>query len=128
VFEAVTVAVERARRGEGPSLVEAKTYRYDNHAIGIPIEHYRPQEEIDRWRERDPIKLFEPVLQDRGVLDEQGLERIRHEVQAEIEAGLEFARSSAYPDPEDAFEHLFASPVGQPPPPARLADLPGPPG
>jgi pyruvate dehydrogenase E1 component alpha subunit len=128
VFETASAAVERARQGGGPSLVEAKTYRYDNHAIGIPIEHYRPQEEIDRWRERDPIKLFEPVLQDRGLLDEQGRERIRHEVQAEIEAGLEFARSSAYPDPEDAFEHLFASPVGQPPPPTRLANLPGPPG
>jgi acetoin:2,6-dichlorophenolindophenol oxidoreductase subunit alpha len=128
VFEVVTQAVQRARQGEGPSLVEAKTYRYDNHAIGLAVEHYRTQDEIDRWRERDPVKLFESALRDQGVLDDEGLERIRSEVRAEIEAGVEFARSSAYPEPEDAYEHLFTNPIGQPRPPARLADLPGPPG
>ena len=69
VYEAVKTAVDRARAGDGPSLVETRTYRYENHAVGLPMEAYRQQEEIDDWREnRDPLKLF------RGRVDEYGLE------------------------------------------------------
>ncbi|MCY3807360.1 MAG: thiamine pyrophosphate-dependent enzyme, partial [bacterium] len=112
VHEAVSEAVARARRGEGPSLVETMTYRFDNHAIGIRIENYRDPAEIEHWRtQRDPLVLFRDALGERGI-DGDELDVIDKEVEAELAESLEFARSSPAPPPEAAFTHLFTDPIG----------------
>jgi pyruvate dehydrogenase E1 component alpha subunit len=103
-------AVERARRGEGPSLVEAKTYRYCEHAEGQGMPgHYRTAEEIARWRERDPIALARARLLRDGAASEAGLAAIEAEVEAEVAAALRFARESAFPDASEALRSPFAS-------------------
>ena len=112
VHSAVSEAVARARRGEGPSLVETLTYRFDNHAIGIRIENYRDEAEVEHWRtHRDPLVLFRQALGARGV-DGGELDAIDAAVEAELSEALEFARSSPAPPPEAAFTHLFTNPTG----------------
>ena len=111
VHEAVSEAAARARRGEGPSLVETLTYRFDNHAIGIRIENYRDPAEIEQWRtQRDPLVLFRAVLAERGI-ESDDLDAIDAAVEAELAEALEFARSSPAPPPEAAFTHLFTNPI-----------------
>ncbi len=111
VFRAVGEAAERARRGDGPSLVETKTYRFENHAIGLPPEQYRDPGEVEDWRtNRDPLKLFRAVLTADGVAAET-LEEIDREVTAELNAALDFARTSPTPAPEEAFTNLFTNPI-----------------
>lgn len=111
VYEAVKKAVDRARAGEGPSLVETRTYRYENHAVGLPAESYREQSEIDDWRDnKDPIVLFRARAEELQ-LDPSILDDIDREIEAEVEAALEFARQSPEPDVEEAFTHVFTEPV-----------------
>lgn len=101
-------AVERARRGEGPTLIEAKTYRYADHAVNLgPGFSIDRGEELARWKRRDPIGLL------RSRLIEAGLEReadaIDSQIRAEVADAVEFARSSPYPDFEEAFDDTFAA-------------------
>jgi pyruvate dehydrogenase E1 component alpha subunit len=104
-------AVARARDGLGPSLVEAKTYRYNEHAEGAGIPSiYRSEEEIAQWRRRDPIEIHRRQLVSEGVLGEAQLRMIEAEVRAEIDAAVEFALASEFPDPAEAFEGLYANP------------------
>lgn len=111
VYEAVKKAVDRARAGEGPSLVETRTYRYENHAVGLPAESYREQSEIDDWRDnKDPIVLFRARAEELG-LDTSILDDIDREIEVAVEAALEFARQSPEPDVEEAFTHVFTEPV-----------------
>lgn len=111
VHDAVSEAVERARRGDGPSLVETKTYRFENHAIGLPAEQYRDPAEVEDWRtNRDPLQLFRAVLTADGVAAET-LDEIDREVAAELDAALDFARNSPTPAPEEAFTNLFTNPI-----------------
>jgi pyruvate dehydrogenase E1 component alpha subunit len=111
VFEAVAEAVTRARSGAGPSLVETKTYRFENHAIGIPIEHYRTTDEVDDWRtNRDPLVLFRRALGGEGIPDAD-LDDIDRAVADELLAALEFARQSPVPPPEAAFTHVYTNPI-----------------
>jgi TPP-dependent pyruvate/acetoin dehydrogenase alpha subunit len=109
VHAAVREAVDRARRGEGPSLVEAKTYRFHEHAYGLRLRNpYRDESEVDEWRrERDPIDLFRRRLLAEGVAGEAELAAIDAEVRAEIDAAVEFARTSPYPEPEEAYRDLY---------------------
>ena len=115
VYEVVTTAVERARRGEGPSLVEAKTYRYREHAefggLDSAMPTYRSQEEVEAWRKRDPVLNFRHSVVESGELNENQVETIEEEVNQEIIEAVEFARSSPAPDPEDAFEDLYSNPI-----------------
>jgi acetoin:2,6-dichlorophenolindophenol oxidoreductase subunit alpha len=111
VHDAVAEAVRRARAGEGPSLVETKTYRFENHAIGLPIENYRDPAEVEEWRtSRDPLVLFRAVLAERGIGADE-VDGIDEEVAAEVARALEFARSSAPPPPEAAFTHVYTNPI-----------------
>lgn len=111
VYEAVKKAVDRARAGEGPSLIETRTYRYENHAIGLPAEHYREQSEIDDWREnKDPLTLFRAQSK-KLKLTKKELDAIDREIAAEVEEAVEFARQSPEPALEEAFTHLFTEPV-----------------
>lgn len=111
VYEAVNAAVERARAGQGPTLVEAKTYRYREHAEFGPfaeaIAGYRTTEEVERWRKRDPITSFRQVLIRDEILSAADLDRIEAEVQAEVADALTYARESAFPDLDQAFAGVY---------------------
>jgi len=102
VAEAVMAAVERARAGRGPSFIECKTCRFHEHDIGTPdlagIEA-RSKEEIEKLRERDPVKLCREKLLARGILTQEDVERIDRETQAELEEAERFADESPIPDP-----------------------------
>jgi len=112
VHEAVRAAVERAREGLGPTLVEAKTYRYLEHAEGFPIPgSYRTTKEIEQWRKRDPIAIHREKLISQRVLTEAQAADIEAEVQAELADAEEFGRRSPCPEPGEAFEHVYATPL-----------------
>lgn len=111
VYEAVKTAVDRARAGDGPSLVETRTYRYENHAIGLPMEAYRDPEEVEDWRaNRDPLILFRDRTEEFGI-DMGELDTIDLEIADEVEAAVKFAKASPEPAAEDAFDDLFTEPV-----------------
>jgi len=100
VYEAARVAVERARNGEGPSMIECKTYRFYDHAgVSGLGRTYRSDEEVKEWMERDPIKLFEAQLAKAKVMNEEQAKEIHAEIQAEIDEAIEFAENSPMPDP-----------------------------
>ena len=79
VYEAVQEAVKRARSGEGPTLIECKTYRYRGHFEGDPTV-YRSDEEVEEWRKKDPIPRFEATLSQMGIMTEEQMEKVRSEV------------------------------------------------
>lgn len=108
VYEAVATAVMRARRGDGPTLVEAKTYRFCHHQeLDFELPVYRPAEEVETWRARDPISLFTARLTRDHNFGIEELSAIRWEVEAEVEAALEFARNSPPPDSAALLEDVF---------------------
>ena len=107
VFEAVSEAVKRARNGEGPTLIECKTYRWRTHFEGEP-DTYRPPEEVEYWLKREPIAPYRKKLIDQDVLNESDAEKIEKDVIAELDEAVEFARTSPLPDPESALEGLWA--------------------
>lgn len=109
VYDAVSAAVARARSGQGPTLVEAKTYRFDDHALGLSRKlAYRTQEEIEMWRaERDPLVLIRPRLEEAGF-DAATLAEVEEEVRAEVADAVEFALASPPPEPADAYTHVLA--------------------
>jgi acetoin:2,6-dichlorophenolindophenol oxidoreductase subunit alpha len=111
VHAATETAVARARAGEGPSLIEAKTYRFDEHAAGLNHLNYRTEDEIATWRKRDPIPLFRARLIAEEVLTAQAIGAIDDAVEAEVAAAVQFARESPLPDPAGAFDHVFVDPI-----------------
>ena len=111
VHAVVAAAVRRARDGLGPSLVEAKTYRYNEHAEGAGIPSiYRTEAEIAEWRRRDPVAIHRARLLSDGVLTDARANEIADEVRAELKAAVEFALASEFPDPEEVYEGLYADP------------------
>lgn len=106
VFEVAQKGVKRARDGEGPSLIEAKTYRWMGHYIGDPA-HYRPKEEAKEWKNRCPIKRFRQKLLKEGALKEDELEGIEKEVKKRIEEAVAFARKSPAPEPKESLEDVY---------------------
>ncbi|MEW8959902.1 MAG: thiamine pyrophosphate-dependent dehydrogenase E1 component subunit alpha [Moorella sp. (in: firmicutes)] len=109
VYEATREAVARARRGEGPTLVECKTYRWRGHHEGDPNRgtRYRTREEMAAWEERCPIKNYETKLLARGVSSNQ-LEEIQKQVKKEIEDAVEYANNSPFPALEEAVSQVYA--------------------
>ena len=108
VYDAVKTAVDRARAGDGPSLVEVVTYRYNEHSEGLRIAtDYRDQAERLTWVEKDPITLFRQVLRDKGVPAEV-LDQLEADVLAEVDEAVRFTDESPYPEPSVAFEDLYS--------------------
>jgi TPP-dependent pyruvate/acetoin dehydrogenase alpha subunit len=103
---ATLAAVERARVGEGPSLLNMETYRYGGHFVG-DAEEYRAKEEVAAWREQDPISRFEGRLVEAGGLDERARAAVWEDVAAEVAEAERFAEESPYPDPAGALEGVF---------------------
>ncbi|MEO5832308.1 MAG: thiamine pyrophosphate-dependent dehydrogenase E1 component subunit alpha [Nakamurella sp.] len=111
VREATDKAVARARAGEGPTLIEARTYRWHGHNEGEEAfaGAYRPQQEQDEWRGRDPIAAYGGALVQAGVISQQEWDEIDRTETAAVEASVVFAEQSPLPDPEEALDHLFAT-------------------
>lgn len=107
VKEHVEEAVDRARNGEGPSLLVCDTYRFKGHYVGDPVE-YRTEEEEEEWRRRDPIDAFETKLIEEGQLTEEEFESIREDAVQRIDEAVEYGRESDAPDPEDAYYYVYA--------------------
>jgi len=123
VFAAASEAVARARRGEGPTLIECKTYRFEEHEVGlvIPGKPYRSQEEIDHQRQhRDPIALFRTQLLNSGIRAEE-LRVIDEEVDQYIQDAIDFAEASPLPALESLYEYQFSQPILYPPKPSSGA-------
>jgi len=115
VLEATRTAVARARAGEGPTLIEAKTYRFDEHCVGLFINGgYRTQDEVQFFiAERDPLQLFRQVMLDRGH-GEDDINAIEAQARALVTEAVQFAKDSPYPAPEEAFELVHATPLATP--------------
>jgi len=107
VYEAAGEAVDRARRGEGPSLIECLCYRYRGHFEGDP-QAYKPEGEEEEWRKKDPIPRFQEKLIEQGMLTREDANKIQEEIKAAVEEAVIFARESPYPEPEEALQHVFA--------------------
>ncbi|MHB8278519.1 MAG: thiamine pyrophosphate-dependent dehydrogenase E1 component subunit alpha [Candidatus Humimicrobiaceae bacterium] len=106
VYQKVSNAVDRARKGNGPTLVEAKTYRYMGHYEGDP-QVYRTMEEIDFWKKKDCIQKLERNLLEKFILDEEQISSIREKVRTEIGEAIEFAKNSPEPIEESALEDIY---------------------
>ncbi len=102
--------VERARRGEGPAFMLCNTYRYHGHHVGdIQRSYYRSKEEEQYWMtQRDPIQLLSNWLLEQHLADVETIEQIDHQVHAEVEAGVEFALHTPFPDPGEVNQDVYA--------------------
>jgi len=107
VYEAVATAVARARAGEGPTLIEVVTYRYNEHSEGLRLgTDYRPADEREAWLKQDPIVLFREHLIANGHTAEE-MDALEAEIIAEVDAAVEFSENSPWPDPSVGFEDLY---------------------
>ena len=114
MYEAVTVAVARARAGDGPSLIEGRTYRYYDHSLGlnrIVRAPYRDEEEVEQWKARDPIKIHKERLLSQDIATQAEIDQLEQEVMQQIDEAVEFARESPYPEPSALFEDMYANPI-----------------
>ena len=121
VYDVTHTAVERARGGEGPTLIEAKTYRFDEHQVGLNIlgEPYRSTAEVrDYTQHRDPLVLFKKVLLGSGF-SEAELRAMEQEVTDAVAHAIDFARQSPLPDPGDVYQYMYVNPIHYPAIPRR---------
>jgi len=109
VYQAAIRAVDRARSGGGPTLIECKTYRWRGHTERPGIVDPRDKGEIAAWQHKDPIALLQRQLRDQGDLDDAGLQTIEREVMAALETAVAFAEASPFPLPEQATDDVFAA-------------------
>ena len=107
VHRAAKTAIDRARAGEGPTLIECKTYRYVGHHEGDPGTDYRTREEVQYWKEQDPLKRARKLLIESVVANESELKAVDHEVERLIDQAVEFAEKSPEPSPDSVDEHVF---------------------
>lgn len=110
VYEVAKAAVARARRGEGPTLIECKTYRWQGHHVGDPANYRsrRNPDEKAEWMKRDPINsLREKMIKD-GIADEAEIVEIENKIEEEVQGAVKFAAESPYPDVSEAFTDIFA--------------------
>ena len=110
VREATARAVERARKGYLPTLLEIRTYRFMGHSMSDP-GNYRTRAEIEKYQERDPIKLFSASLLEEKIVDQKTLDDIDRKVREVVEDALQFAEASPLPDPEELYTDIYAEPI-----------------
>ena len=111
VYAVTRRAVERARCGQGPSLIEAKTYRFGEHAEGliIPVS-YREAEEVEAWKRRDPVEIQRRRLLEAGLLGDARADEIDAEIGAAVQRAVEFAVQSDFPAAAEAFDDVYSNP------------------
>jgi pyruvate dehydrogenase E1 component alpha subunit len=103
-------AIKRARENYLPTLIEARTYRYMGHSMSDP-GNYRTRAEIEKYQERDPIKIFTATLKESGILTDKDIADIEAQVKGEIEAAVRFAEESPEPDPSELHTDVYANPL-----------------
>lgn len=108
VYRVTREAVARARRGEGPTLVEAHVYRLSLHTSHVGVENYRSAEEIERARARDPLRVCRAYLEQAGLLDAAQAEAFARSAEREVDEAVERAEREPYPDPSEALHHVLA--------------------
>jgi 2-oxoisovalerate dehydrogenase E1 component alpha subunit len=100
-------AVDRARAGEGPSLIELRTYRHYSHTSDDDDRTYRSKEEVEEWKQKDPIPRFETYLKSVDLIDDVKIEAMREETKAEVTEGAKAAEEAEFPDPGTAADHVY---------------------
>jgi pyruvate dehydrogenase E1 component alpha subunit len=106
VHEAIEEAAARGRRGEGPTLLDIRTYRYKGHSMSDP-QKYRTKEEVSEWMEQDPIEHCLRVIQENKWLSDKQIEEITEWVKKEVEESVEFAETSPYPEAHELYEDVY---------------------
>ncbi len=117
MYEATAQAVERGRAGEGPTLIEGLTFRYEEHSLGlgrVRRGEYRTEDEIEDWRKRDPIVIHTQRLIEQGIATAEECEAISEEIKQQVEEATEFARNSKYPEPSELYDDMWADPIPMP--------------
>ncbi len=109
VHDAVERAAVRARAGEGPTLLEFRTYRYKGHSMSDP-QKYRSKEEVEEYKQRDPIEQVRDTILKRKIATEKDLVAIETKILAQVEESVKFAEESNYPDPSEALKDIYAEP------------------
>ncbi|HLH31592.1 MAG TPA: thiamine pyrophosphate-dependent enzyme, partial [Terriglobia bacterium] len=106
VWDASKRAIERARAGQGPSLIECKTFRMTGHSAHDDAG-YVPQELFEFWEERDPINRFERLLTDRGLTTPSALQDMQQRINLEIDEAIQAAEKDPFPEPEDTLKDVY---------------------
>ncbi len=106
VHEAVSRAAERARKGDGPTFLEFKTYRFRGHSMSDP-QKYRTKEEVAEWKQRDPVELIKDRILTEKIATEEELAAIDAKIKAIVDESVQFAEESPWPKPEEAFEDIY---------------------
>jgi 2-oxoisovalerate dehydrogenase E1 component alpha subunit len=108
VYQVVREAAERARAGEGPTLVEAKLYRFQPHTSDDDDRTYRDPDEVKAWKARDPLALFEQRLRELGALDDAQVEAIAADIRRTVDAATDTAEAAPLPDAATFDAHVYA--------------------
>jgi 2-oxoisovalerate dehydrogenase E1 component alpha subunit len=106
-YEAMKAAVDLARSGGGPTLIECKTYRFFPHTSDDDDRTYRPREEVEAAKHRDPLHLFEHHLREVGALDKDEVEGITAEIKADVDRQIDEAWSAPDPEPDSLLRHVY---------------------
>lgn len=106
VYQTTAKAVQKARKGGGPTFIECQTYRWRGHWEGDP-QSYRSLDEVQQWKPKCPIKRFKEELIENNVASADDLTKIEHQVEDEIQKAIEFARKSPFPQPQEALEDIY---------------------
>jgi pyruvate dehydrogenase E1 component alpha subunit len=109
VHHAIAEAAERARKGDGPTLLEMKTYRYRGHSMSDPAK-YRTKEELEEYKAKDPIEQVISTLKENGWLDDKGVEAMEAKVAAVVDESVKFAEESPFPDASELYNDIYAEP------------------
>ena len=109
--QATQRAVKRAREDSQPTLLEARTYRYMGHSMSDP-GNYRTRAEIEKYQERDPIKIFTATLKEQNILSDKDITDVEAEVKEQVEQAVRFAEESPEPDPSELYTNVYANPLG----------------
>ncbi|SEN21547.1 thiamine pyrophosphate-dependent dehydrogenase E1 component subunit alpha [Lihuaxuella thermophila] len=108
VYKAVKEAVERARRGEGPTLIEAVSYRLVPHSSDDDDRSYRAREEVEEAKKNDSLVIFRNYLMEAGILTEEKEQELNKQIAREVDEATDYAEKAPYPDPEETYKHVYA--------------------
>ncbi|MDA8192383.1 MAG: thiamine pyrophosphate-dependent dehydrogenase E1 component subunit alpha [Thermaerobacter sp.] len=109
VYEVTREAAERARSGDGPTLIEAKTYRFVPHSSDDDDRAYRSREEVQEWKKRDPLVMFEQRLTEDGILNDDNLTAMRQQIKDLVNDATDFAEQAPLPDPGTLYAEVYGS-------------------
>lgn len=109
VHLAVARAAERARKGDGPTLLEFRTYRYKGHSMSDP-QKYRTKEEVEQYKQRDPVEVVKQTILKKKLATDKDLEVIEQKIIQQVEESVKFSEESSFPDPSEAFTDIYLEP------------------